>query len=136
MLDQCSLPCGQASSQSVHDIDGHCSRRRSLRDPGGLAAELRLVVGFKVRGRLTLPAGMAAFGQATTTSSEGKDNSLRNFPPDLAPTLLMPFMAILLMFSSTILTGRGTAWIWTAAISFGLAAIGVTLLFIAKWPLY
>jgi hypothetical protein len=70
------------------------------------------------------------------TSTEKDDNSLRNFPPDLVPTLIMPFMAIVMIFSRTVFSARGTAWIWAAAVSFGLAAIGITLLFIAKWPLY
>ena len=70
------------------------------------------------------------------TSGESNGNSLRNFPADLVPTAVLPFMSILLVFSSSVLTARGTAWIWTAAISFGLAAIGITLLFVAKWPLY
>jgi hypothetical protein len=68
--------------------------------------------------------------------TEKCDNSLRNFPADLVPTVVLPFIGVLFIFSQTVFTARGTAWIWAAGISFGMAAIGIILLVIAKWPLY
>lgn len=71
------------------------------------------------------------------TSPEHDDNSLRNFPADLVPTVALPFTTIIVgILSSTAVSARGTTWIWAAGISFALAAIGIVLLAIAKWPLY
>ncbi len=40
------------------------------------------------------------------------------------------------LFFSGVLSVHGTAWIWAAAVSFGIAVLGAALLFIAKLPLY
>jgi hypothetical protein len=48
---------------------------------------------------------------AMNDSTEKCDNSLRNFPADLVPTVALPFVGVLAIFSQTVFTARGTAWI-------------------------
>jgi hypothetical protein len=67
--------------------------------------------------------------------SEKSDNSLRHFPPDLLTALGIP-IAVGLLATSWLLSLHGTAWIWAATVSFGIAMLGAVLLFVAKLPVY
>jgi hypothetical protein len=69
------------------------------------------------------------------TPPEKNGNLLRHFPPDLLTALGIPVMATMLTLS-WILSLHGSAWLWAAVASFGVAMLGATLLFVAKLPLY
>jgi hypothetical protein len=70
-----------------------------------------------------------------STSSDRNNNSLRHFPPDLLTALALPVVVPILV-ASWLLSLHGTPWLWAAAISLGIAAIGAALLLVAKLPLY
>lgn len=67
--------------------------------------------------------------------SRDQSGSLKNFPPDLFLLSGLPFLAIAL-FSSWLFGLRGDEWIIAYASAFLVSAVGGTLLFFAKLPLY
>ena len=67
--------------------------------------------------------------------SEKNGNLLRHFPADLLTALGLPIVATMLAVS-WVLSLHGAVWLWAAVVSFGIAVVGATLLFVAKLPLY
>jgi len=67
--------------------------------------------------------------------TEKHNNSLQNFPADLLVASGLPIVGITFL-ASWAFSVHGKAWIWAAASSFGVAALGTVLLLVAKLPLY